>query len=119
MLKGKILKFEKSSFQVGFSGVKGKVGYSNRPLFNGYFNGAGAFMQYPTQQLLVHWETADGKKQSMDIRDYVKNNMKQSRITQKFIDSLNKLNVGREVELTRNASTRKNEIKDLDQLIIP
>ncbi len=119
MKKGKILKFEKSSFQVGVCGIKGKIGYSNRPLFNGYFNGAGAFMQYPTQLLLVHWVTADGKKQSMDIRDYVKDNMTQSRITQKFIDNLNALNKGREVELTWNASTRKYEIKDLSQILVP
>ena len=119
MSKAKILKFEKSSFQVGFSGIKGKVGYSNRPSCGGYLNGAGAFMQYPTPLLYVYWETSSGKVQRMDVRDYVKDNMTQSRLTQKYIDKLTEQNAGRQVDLVWNASTHQNEIKDLGQLIIP
>ena len=76
-------------------------------------------MQYPTPLLYVYWETSSGKVQRMDVRDYVKDNMTQSRLTQKYIDKLTEQNAGRQVDLVWNTSTHQNEIKDLGQLIIP
>lgn len=118
-MKGTITKFERRIIQKSFVGLKGGAGYSNKPLLGGYNNGAGAFSMYPEYQLLIYWKTETGKEECMDIRDHVKNNMSQSRITDKYLGKLTKSNVGKIVELDWNNTDHMRVIKDLNQIDIP
>ena len=118
-MNGTITKFEKREIQRSFVGFKGGAGYSNMPSFGGYFNGAGAFSNYPERQLLVYWITEKGKEECMDVRDYVKSRMSQIKITDKYLEKLTRANKGKVVELEWDSTNHMRVIKNLNQIDVP
>ena len=52
-MKGRIVDFYADKSQVAVRGIKGRRRYSNEPSFGGYYNGAGAFCEYPVAHLYM------------------------------------------------------------------
>lgn len=74
-------------------GIRGGRGYSNEPILGGYYNGAGAFCSYPVSHLymkVVLYTPNGNRTESIDIRDYVKEQTGGRRITQNYVQQLKK-----------------------------
>ncbi len=97
-MKGRIVDFYTEKSQMSVSGIKGGRGYSNEPGFGGYYNGAGAFCSYPVSHLymkVVLYTKNGNQTESIDIRDYVKSQTGNRRITQNYIQQLKSNNCGK------------------------
>lgn len=102
-MKGRIVDFYSAKSQMAVSGVKGGRGYSNEPPFGGYYNGAGAFCAYPVSHLymkVVLYTQNGNQTESIDIRDYVKEQTGGRRITQNYIQQLKENNCGKKASFS-------------------
>ena len=97
-MKGRIVDFYTAKSQMAEQGIRDGRGYSNEPILGGYYNGAGAFCSYPVSHLYmkVVLYTPNGKQtESIDIRDYVKEQTGGRRITQNYVQQLKGNNCGK------------------------
>lgn len=114
-MKGRIIGFEKGTSSVTITGIKGRQPYKRVPGL-GYYNGYGGFTLYSEPVLMVRWITETGKREHQDIYSYVRSESGRQKITQKYIDRLTELNVGKVVDLKWKNDSRN---INLNQLEIP
>ena len=96
------------------SPVKGTSGrtYGKRP--GGYINGAGAFC-WTESYVNIYWTNdKTGKRECQDIRDKLKAETNDARLTQNRLNNFLDLNYGKQVEIVCTNGTW--EIADLDEL---
>lgn len=92
--RGKILEIKRETTQRMYGGIKGGRGYGRTPY--GYYNGYGAFMEYPENHLyLVAYIFRIRRTVFIDIRDWVLEESGRCRITQGYLNELNDENGGK------------------------
>ncbi len=90
--KGRILEIKRVEVQRAYGGIKGGRGYGRTPF--GYYNGYGAFCEYPEICLiLVARIYQTNEVANINIKSIVQG----KRLTRKFIAELNSMNRGREI----------------------
>ena len=97
-MKGRIVDFYTAKSQMAVQGIRGGRGYSNEPIFGGYYNGAGAFCSYPVSHLymkVVLYTPNGNRTETINIRDYVKEQTGGRRITQNYVQQLKENNCGK------------------------
>ena len=110
---GTIIDIEADSIHYQTS-IKGRNGrhYEKRP--GGYINGAGAFC-WSENSVNLYWiNDKTGKREYQDIRDKLKAETNNARLTQNRLNNFLALNKGKHVELT--LKNGRWEILDLDEL---
>lgn len=95
--------------------VPGKGGRTHQPTTGGYINGAGAFCWVESYVYLYWTNLKTGARQFQDIRDKLKLESNDARLTQKRLNRFLELNRGKVVELERGSDGRL-EISNLDDL---
>lgn len=113
--KGRIMEIKRETIQRMYGGIKGGRGYERTPF--GYYNGYGAFMEYPETHLYLVANIYETKEVAyIDIREYVLNASGRSRITQKYIDELKRKNEGKKVMFEKGSDGTWNlqDYGDLD-----
>lgn len=94
--KGRIVEIKRETAQRICTGIKGGHGFERTPF--GYYNGYGAFMEYPENHLyLVAFIYAIKRTVSFDIRQWVLENSGRRRISQKYLDYLKSANEGKKI----------------------
>lgn len=104
-MKGRIVDFYATTSQIAVQGIKGGRGYSNVPILGGYYNGAGAFCSYPQRYLcmkVVLYTRNGNKTEVIDIRNYVKQQTGNRRITENYIQQLRDNNCGKKTFFIRD-----------------
>ena len=93
---GRIMEIKKETTQRMYGGIRGGRGYERTPY--GYYNGHGAFMEYPENHLyLVAYIYETKQVVYIDIRDWVLEESGRCRITQGYLNYLKNVNEGKKV----------------------
>lgn len=93
---GRIMEIKKETTQRMYGGIRGGRSYGRTPY--GYYNGHGAFMEYPENHLyLVAYIYETKQVVYIDIRDWVLEESGRCRITQGYLNYLKNENEGKKI----------------------
>lgn len=111
---GRIMEIRRDTTQRMYGGIKGGRGYERTPF--GYYNGYGAFMEYPENHLvLVAYIYEIRRVIEIDIRDYVLSESGRRRITENYLNYLKEENEGKKVWFEKDYDGDWN-LQDYDDL---
>ena len=117
MAKARVKDIYRQTSQRYVSGIKGGHGYERS--YGGYYNGAGAYCEYPERYLILKvWVFCVKEYAYIDILDDVREATGKQRISSSYINQLCENNVGEVINVYYDEEDDDWYLSDIDDLVL-